>query len=111
MEANDSDSLWATPSRVERIGQVFAGRNVEARVLQVQHHGALNLGTTAGGLMVGTVEIVVPPMAKITEAARDNGSGIQVTSDFDPAPSGLWLWVPCDAVAQCHVIFEELRQT
>jgi hypothetical protein len=110
MDASELDSLFATPSRIERIGQAFAGRTVEARVLQVQHHGALNLGTTAGGLMVGTVEIVVPPTAKITEAARADGSGIQATSDFDPAPSGLWLWVPCDAVGECHVVFEELRQ-
>lgn len=110
MDTSDIDPLSATPGRVAHIGQAFAGRNVEARVLQVRHHGALNLGTTAGGLMVGMVEIIVPPTAKITEAARDDGSGIQVTSDFDPAPSGLWLWVPCDAVAQCHETFEELRQ-
>ena len=60
--------------------------------------------------MAGTVELIVPPTAKITKATRDDASGIQVASDFDPAPSGLWLWVPCDAVAQCHEIFEELRQ-
>lgn len=110
MEVSDLGSLRATPSRIAHIGEVFAGRHVEARVVGVEHQGVLKLGTTAGGLMVGAVEIVVPPTATITEAARKDGSGIQVTSDSDPAPSGLWLWVPCDAVSHCHVVFEELRQ-
>jgi hypothetical protein len=110
MDASDLDSLFATPSRILRIGEVFAGRHIDARVLRVEHQGSLKPGTTAGGLMVGEVEIVVPPTARITEAVRDDGCGIQVASDFDPAPSGLWLWVPCDAVAHCHKILEELRQ-
>jgi hypothetical protein len=86
-----------------------AGRDAHARVLDVQHEGALKPGTLVNALMVGRVEIVVPPIAKIAQITREGRLGIQIVSDFEPPPTGLWIWIGCDVVAHCHDIFEELR--
>lgn len=77
---------------------------------RAEYQGTLMPGTRSGALIVGTDEIALPVTATITEAVRDDGCGIRIVSDCEPAPSGLWFWIPCDAVAHCHAILDQLRE-
>jgi hypothetical protein len=59
-------------------------------------------------VLVGGAPIPAGRADVIRIRVMDSVPGIEIVSDFDPPPGGLWLWVACDAVAHAHSVLSEL---
>lgn len=108
MSEVDDSKLTATPCRVRGLCERLAGRDAEAQVLSASYKGQLGGTGKRNTVTVDATEIIIPETAVISKDTRGGRVGIQINSDFEPAPSGTCLWVSCVAVGEAHEVFDEL---
>jgi len=102
------EGIAATPSRVRHLAERLANRDAEGRAGSTTCAGSFGAADVSLSVAVGSDVVPVPASARIRSRVRDDVPGIEIVSDFDPAPNGTWIWVACDAVQQCHELLEEL---